>query len=631
MLNSPLAAATRMRVYRQRTRQRPPERGLRMLAMLGSLLVHLIFLFAFVLGPAYPLQPPAPARQQILQVRLIEPPEPPPPPPVRGTPPKERGPVHQGSSRRAAAVSERSANIETPVAATPTLAVVTPPPPQAALPAPKPVRLTPSRVPRPVPPAKPQAVPPPASPVPVQPRPVPVPPLAPPKLQPETLRKPQTEGNQPMPPPISLVMPKLALPSPPIDVPRMAPPIEMPANSAPLSVTPAPVTPPVPTPPPTPPSPEMNLQADLMAPVPLTVPALPQPESAAAPLARVVLEVAAPSVEPAPVSAPPAPPSAEPAEKIQAIAAVALPSAQALVKPALMRPLVSAPTTVAELAPAAPQPAAAAPGAAQAMPATTPAGAASADVSRAPDAIAQGSDTARPGQLNGVAAVPSSAATSASAAAVPPANGQGRAPGQGEHSPGAGQPAGNQPGADHGAPHGALGDYVQLRPQGDTKIMNHGVPNIGYQATRFEKDWTPENESSVDTALRRAVEKTTVKHTFHLPQGIRVECAVMPLLPMSLLGCHNPDPPAQPVADKVYDRLHLAPANPVATPVPNPASTAASAPATVRFDNSAECAAARVAGGPPPPGCAPIELPARPLRAPASSSTSWAPASDQFH
>jgi hypothetical protein len=50
----------------------------------------------------------------------------------------------------------------------------------------------------------------------------------------------------------------------------------------------------------------------------------------------------------------------------------------------------------------------------------------------------------------------------------------------------------------------------------------------------------------------------------------------------------------------------------------------------VRFDNSAECAAARVAGSPPPPGCEGIVLPVKPA-APASSSSSWVPASDQFH
>ena len=174
-----------------------------------------------------------------------------------------------------------------------------------------------------------------------------------------------------------------------------------------------------------------------------------------------------------------------------------------------------------------------------------------------------------------------------------------------------------------------MGSYVQLKPRGDTEIMSHGTPNIGYQPTRFEKDWAPEGESSIDTALRRAVEKTAVSHTFHLPRGVRVECTVMPLLPIALFGCNNPDPPAKPVDDKVYERLRLAPANPVATPAPA-ASSVAPAP-MVKFDNSAECAAARVAGGPPPPGCAGITLPVKPAVPAPTSSTSWVPASDQFH
>jgi hypothetical protein len=70
-LNSPLAAATRARVYHQRTRSRPPERGLRLLSMLGALLLHLVFLFAFVLGPAVQLAPPSESAQQFLQVRLV--------------------------------------------------------------------------------------------------------------------------------------------------------------------------------------------------------------------------------------------------------------------------------------------------------------------------------------------------------------------------------------------------------------------------------------------------------------------------------------------------------------------------------------------------------------------------------
>ena len=47
-----------------------------------------------------------------------------------------------------------------------------------------------------------------------------------------------------------------------------------------------------------------------------------------------------------------------------------------------------------------------------------------------------------------------------------------------------------------------------------------------------------------------------------------MKCAVRPLLPIALFGCANPDPPPAPVAEKVYDRLHLAPANPVAAPTP---------------------------------------------------------------
>jgi hypothetical protein len=85
MLNSPLAAASRARVYHQRTRQRPRERGRQAVAAIGALLVHIVFLLSFVLGPAYEVTPPPEPKLQFMQVRLIEPPEPPPPPPVRGT------------------------------------------------------------------------------------------------------------------------------------------------------------------------------------------------------------------------------------------------------------------------------------------------------------------------------------------------------------------------------------------------------------------------------------------------------------------------------------------------------------------------------------------------------------------
>ena len=132
-----------------------------------------------------------------------------------------------------------------------------------------------------------------------------------------------------------------------------------------------------------------------------------------------------------------------------------------------------------------------------------------------------------------------------------------------------------------------------MKPRGDTEVMHRSTPNIGYKPTRFEGEWTPYGESSIDTALRRAVEKTTVEHTFHLPRGIRVKCAVKPLLPIALFGCANPDPPPAPVASKLYDRLHLAPANPVAAPTPVADTAPAPAP-PLKLDNAAECAAPRL-------------------------------------
>jgi hypothetical protein len=631
MLNSPLAAATRARVYHQRTRSRPRERGLRILAMAGALLVHLIFLFGFVLGPAYEVVPPPESRQQLLQVRLIEPPEPPPPPPVRGTPPKERGPRHQGRRSRPAPGSERSANTVAVIAPKPATAAATPVIAKAAkpqAPTPKPAAAPPAPVslPQPAPTPELQPIPlagePPAM---TLPTPAMQPPV-PPKFQPESVRKPQLEGNRPMPPPPSLALPELPPQSaPPITVPSIALNTEVPKSSAPASVTPAraelPAAPPVPElqpiPLPAQPSPSVNVQAPLSVPAPTVPVEKPQVQAPAVEVAEAELE-AVPLAPPAPAQVEPQAPSA----KIE----VANAARQTAVQPSIERPQSSAPPAIAAAAtpapPATSPPASSSPAAIeQAAPSPTETGSEH-DVSRAPEATPQGSDLAAPGKPEGVAAAPES--TSTSAAAAQPAARQGSSGKQ----PGEGRPGGNQPGAEQGQPQGALGSYVQLKPSGDTEIMSHGTPNIGYRPTRFEKDWAPEGESSIDTALRRAVEKTAVSHTFHLPRGVRVECTVMPLLPIALFGCNNPDPPAKPVDEKVYERLHLAPANPVATPAPA-ASSVAPAP-MVRFDNSAECAAARVAGSPPPPGCAGIVLPVKPA-APAPSSSSWVPASDQFH
>ncbi|WP_426687613.1 hypothetical protein [Rhodanobacter ginsengiterrae] len=649
MLNSPLAAATRARVYHQRTRPRPRERILRIVAMVGALLVHLMFLFGFVLGPAFQVVLPPEPKQTMLQVRLIEPPEPPPPPPIRGIPPKERGPRHQGRSSRPPQVSERSANTEAVVAATPAAAPAPPVVAKAArtrAPAPKPVAAPPAPVslpePAPIPDLKPIPL---ASEPPVVNLPTPVVQApVPPKFQPESVRKPQLEGNRPVLPPPSLAMPEVPpQAAPPISAPSIALDTIVPKSNAPASVTPMraelPAAPPVPelqpVPLPAQAAPSVNLQAQLSVPSPTVPNEKPQIQAPAIEVAEAELE-AVPLAPSAPARIEPQTPS----EKLE----VADTAKQKAVQPSIERPQLSAPQVVAAAAPTSPSAStktdAPAPDASERaeQPAPAPADAASGrDVSRAPDATPQGSDLGDPGKPDAATRPSTSTATAAESTSQgkqPDDHGKAAAKDQ----TGLGQPGGNQPGAAQGALKGALegepqgqpGSYVQLKPHGDTQIMNHGAPNIGYKPTRFEQDWAPEGESSVDTALRRAVEKTRVSHTFHLPRGIRIKCAVTPLLPIALFGCGNPDPPAKPLQQKIYDRLNLAPANPLAAPAPVAATSSAQPAPMVKFDNSAECAAARVAGSPPPAGCEVITLPVKPA-GPASSSSSWVPASDQFH
>lgn len=642
LLDSPLAAATRARVY-HRTRQRPRERGLRAIAAVLAFLLHLVLFVIFVFGPAYEPLPPHESKLEAVQVRLIEAPEPPPPPPVRGAPPKKLGPRHQGHAARAVAAAERSANIEAPEAAqppsvppTPLVAQVTPPPKAPArkpAAAPKP----PVSLPHPAPTPKLQPVPlagePPTItlPTPTVQHPVP------PKFQPESVRKPQLEGNQPMPPPASLAMPDIPAQSPPpIAAPNIALNTEIPKTPAPPSITvtapPQPAAPPVPelqaVPLPAEATPTVNLQTQLNKPTPDVPRELPQVQAPAVEQAEAQLE----AVPLEPTSKPQVDTHA-PAVKIDVADQAPTP---------ITRPTIAAPQATPETAAAAPtpQPATASSAAAAQKSAADKAAAGQAstsntaeqagkaeaghDVSSAPNAIPFGSDTATPGELNGVE---NANPTEGKHANGPPeSTAQGITKGAGEQGKGTGQTGGNQPGADQGEKQGRLGTYVELKPSGDTSIMSHGKSTIDYKPTRFEQDWTPEGESSIDTALRHAVEKTTVKKTLHLPHGLRVECDLKPLMPMALFGCHNPDPPPVPVAEKVYDRMKLAPANPVVPPVP--AASVAPAPAPmVKVDNSAECAAARVAGAPPPPGCQGILLPVKP----ASSSSSWVPASDQFH
>lgn len=604
-----------------------------MLAMAGTLLVHLFFLFGFVLGAAFePALPPPPRSEQMLQVRLIEPPEPPPPPAVRGAPPKERGPRHQGRRNPAVTQHESSTNTE---------AVVANAPPVPAPPAIVASRETQTSV------AKPAATPPPTTlpapaplprPKPVVPAgeppvlavsiPTPLPPK-PPEFQPEPVRPPKAEGNRPILPPASLASPKAPVPAP-ANLPAMALHMDMPETIAPVSATPTPQPPDAPDLPrlqplplPAQPAPTVTLQNPVLAPVSIAPHALAEPEAPS-------VVSAEPKIPPARAASASTPPTPVPMSKLDLDQLLRAPSTP----PTILRPTMNAAVAVADVTPLTSAPSPASEPVSPITPARTElpnsapelsAPEIATDISRAPDATPQGSDTA---------AVGAPTPTQVAPAALRSLGTAGKSAGTKGKSLAAGKPGGDQPGALQGAPHGAVGDYIQRKPTGDTEIMRHGAPDIGYQPTRFDKDWTPEDESSVDTALRRAVEKTTLKHTFHLPRGVRVECAVKPLLPIALFGCQNPDPPAEPVADKIYAPLRLAPAQPLAPPVPAASSAQPVASAVtpmVKFDNRAECAAARIAGGLLPPGCRADLQPVQPIRAPASSSSSWVPASDQFH
>ncbi|HEX7815310.1 hypothetical protein [Dyella sp.] len=636
---SPREASESASVYRRRRQERPKQRWLRLLALFGALFVHLAFLVGVILGPAY--EPVDQSDHAPLQVRLLpkkaEEPPPPPPPPVQGTPPREIGPPHKGNAtakirshqpRSAAA----SANASTPSIPVPALET-----PSVALD--KSAAAKPEKVAAPIPPVTlPKTAPPPQ----IQPVKVdapapqvaldqpPMPKPVPPKFQPEPVRKPQAEGNQAMPPP-SLAAPDIPAQSPPkVSLPMFATdrpvvqPVPPSVGQAARAATPA--APPVPDmqaiPVPAQPSPSINLQPSDNNTKPVAV-------------ARTRPQIASPSihVEEPQLDTVPLLPQAKPSlERPQAppMQAPSLKGTAAVDKPVIARPQLS-PSDASADRPASNQASTqndkTSPDHARTPSpsiADTSAPDRGRDVSTAPDASPHGSDAGTPGARDG--ASDQAHADSGKRGLnldLPPGQGAGTGRG-GNGSDQGGSGAGEGEGKDDGK----LGQYIQLKPHGDTNVMSHGTPNIGYTPTRFDKDWTPEGESSVDTALRRAREKTTVRHTFHLAPGVRVECVVMPLFPMALFGCGGGDPPPKPVDEKVYERMRLAPTNPLVPP--RPAASAAMPPAPVHLDNSVECANARVTGGPIPPGCLNDALPpARPR--PATSGSSWVPASDQFH
>ncbi|WP_329742556.1 hypothetical protein [Dyella sp. A6] len=655
-MESPREAALRAIVYRNHLRELPRERGLRIVALVGTLLVHLVFLLGAVLGPAYVPDQVHEPYGDVLHVRLIDnKPQPPPPPPIRGTPPKRHGPRHRGHA--ASQVAARTANVAHRQTAT-AAPTAQPLPPVPAPPIDRPVIVVQARPSAPVPkivaaPLPSVSVPKPAPAPRIQPIAVSPPPPAitlqapvavqpvPPRFQPEPVRKAQVEGTRPMPPPPSLALPQLPAQS----APKVAPPavaldrsvtvaVARPSVSVVTHVEP-PAAPPAPAlqavPLPALPAPTVNLQSTLDTPLP-SVPRL-----------RQQVQSPAIRVAPAQLTAVPLPPAyAAPATpRLQApsvdIQPPTLPSAPLATQPPLAKVDVQLPSTVsarpAVPVHAPPMPTPAAPAMPKPVPTRTAAKTSASKTSaphtsatktaaaqstqsspsRAPDATPTGSDNANPGQPGGVVQTTPPTVPTHTGDFAAPVTGQGRVPGARGH--------GTQ-----GSPEGT---YIQLVPHGDTRIMSHRVNGFHYTPTIFNKYWTPEGESSIDTALRRAVEKTTVSHTFHLPRGVRVKCVAMPLLPMLLFGCGNPDPPAKPLDPKIYRQLNLPTLNASIPKVAPPAS--APAPAVpVKLTNAVQCADARVAGGPMPPGCGAATV-VRPVLSPATAGSSWAPASDQFH
>jgi hypothetical protein len=613
-------------VYRRRLRERPRERVLRIGAMVGTILVHIAFLVLLVFGPAYDLAPPPPPPPEenadALEVRLLD--QPPPKPAVRGVAaraaPAPARPRRVASNQTAATTRSRRSQPPATVATPDAASVAVVPAAQVAAP-------PPSAKPRPKQPRKPPTAPPKQTDLPPVPKPeiaqpdfavnAPVAAPIPPRFQPEPVRPPRPDGNQPLPPPPSLATPELPPAQPQV---RPEPPtmtaatrVDVPTTTvAPVSV----------------PRPEVaeasEPESAELAPVPDQAAAPAAPKIAATPRPTATVDIKPISVpQPAPVDTPEltaidlstdaAPRIAAPTAKLEHAAVQT-----SIGKPEPVRPQADA-TDIATPAPAVGNEPAAT-NAPVEQPALTGTGDRSAALEATPTpGVAGGNETATPegasASAPGVAKAPGSAEGNAPGSKTGSITGNPLASGTGENT---GKP-GSQP--------GQIGQYIQLRPHGDTAIMSHDTNPIKYKPTRFADDWTPEGESSIDTALRHAVEKTTIKHTFNLPRGVRIECHVMPLLPMALLGCSSGDPPPKAVDEKFYQTMKLAPANPLLPGLGTPAASSSTANASLPLDNDSLCATAKVAGGPPPPGCA-VPVGPRPLP---KAGDSWVPASDQFH
>ena len=131
---------------------------------------------------------------------------------------------------------------------------------------------------------------------------------------------------------------------------------------------------------------------------------------------------------------------------------------------------------------------------------------------------------------------------------------------------------------------------------GDKQVLRHDAGDkYRSKDTRFAPYFPPPGESSVDTAIRKVVEKTTKTGTVHLPKGVRIHCStVLFILPV---GCGG-DPPAPPPSNDGDERLSMAPA---------PLTKSPHAPKPPSVD---QCIAIYRASKPLPYGC-PVDTPSR--------------------
>jgi hypothetical protein len=541
----PAGHAARMLLHEMRWRRPPRQFGLKSVALLLSILVHLLGLTALLLVRPPPAAEPVPQGQEnAIQVRFIEShPAPPPPPPIPAPPEPVKAP--RTARRTASPPSRAPRHAPAPVPARvrprpriqPPAAKVAVARPAVTPPDVAPVTPTPVPTPTP-PPAKtpaaakpalpPVALPPPKPVLEISPMAVPPPRVTLPETAPVTLATSTTAKLQPVPTPRPRIAPQAPV-APAIEVQQTSPSL---ARANAVTATPAAT----PMPP---------IEADTrpaIAPIPAPAVSVRLPVQPA-PLAAIT------PVTPAPASSQVLPAAPLSAPRVQ-IARVQAPSA----------PQVQAPATA--LAPVSP-------------------------TFRAAPSPARPSSVPAPARVASVTPPPSTSTNwalqsdtfSRKLAAKP---GRGKA---------------EQAQAGKGSPHGVPG-YIQRQPQGNSDVMSREYRGFHYKRTIFDQYWAPDNQSLLTSMLQRLVDALSFHKTIELGHGARINCGGW------LLGFGCGGSPPDPMSKMSNDRrLDMAPAKPLVPGLGASVAAPPPAPSPVSSGASVRCETARVAGSPLPPGC----------------------------